>query len=223
MEQQRNGDHFFLYFLCRFLDGFGTGDGEEERQCWVCFASEEDDPVAAWVHPCLCKGTTKWVHQVDTINVKVQTVNLSFLGLYSAVGRRETEREQQHGCRLSSMWRRLYHPGPNSRLNTRNFNIFVLSSLPLLRFSVCWMPWTSWSSPSILSITKFKYWAPVKNNRNLPGWPIVPCCCWWCVCGITVLDLRHIWGCHSNAGRKLCLSSEWRSKICKEALSLDMM
>lgn len=41
----------------------GAG-GEEERQCWVCFASEEDDPVAAWVHPCLCKGTTKWVHQV---------------------------------------------------------------------------------------------------------------------------------------------------------------
>ena len=47
VEQQRNG----------------VG-GEEERQCWVCFASEEDDPVAAWVHPCLCKGTTKWVHQV---------------------------------------------------------------------------------------------------------------------------------------------------------------
>jgi len=47
VEQQRNG-----------------GGGEEERQCWVCFASEEDDPVAAWVHPCLCKGTTKWVHQV---------------------------------------------------------------------------------------------------------------------------------------------------------------
>lgn len=47
VEQQRNG-----------------AGGEEERQCWVCFASEEDDPVAAWVHPCLCKGTTKWVHQV---------------------------------------------------------------------------------------------------------------------------------------------------------------
>jgi len=40
------------------------GTADEERQCWVCFASEEDDPVAAWVHPCLCKGTTKWVHQV---------------------------------------------------------------------------------------------------------------------------------------------------------------
>ena len=47
----------------------GVG-GEEERQCWVCFASEEDDPVAAWVHPCLCKGTTKWVHQVWIENSK---------------------------------------------------------------------------------------------------------------------------------------------------------
>jgi len=37
---------------------------DSERQCWVCFASDEDDPVAAWVHPCKCIGTTKWVHQV---------------------------------------------------------------------------------------------------------------------------------------------------------------
>lgn len=41
-----------------------AGREDEERQCWVCFASQEDDPVAAWVAPCLCKGTTKWVHQV---------------------------------------------------------------------------------------------------------------------------------------------------------------
>jgi len=41
-----------------------AGREDDERQCWVCFASQEDDPVAAWVHPCLCKGTTKWVHQV---------------------------------------------------------------------------------------------------------------------------------------------------------------
>jgi len=40
------------------------GMEDSERQCWVCFASEEDDPVAAWVHPCKCRGTTKWVHQV---------------------------------------------------------------------------------------------------------------------------------------------------------------
>ena len=42
-----------------------AGDADLEKQCWVCFASEEDDPLAAWVHPCLCKGTTKWVHQVS--------------------------------------------------------------------------------------------------------------------------------------------------------------
>ena len=42
-----------------------AGREDEERQCWVCFASQDDDPVAAWVHPCLCKGTTKWVHQVS--------------------------------------------------------------------------------------------------------------------------------------------------------------
>lgn len=41
-----------------------AGDADQDKQCWVCFASEEDDPLAAWVHPCLCKGTTKWVHQV---------------------------------------------------------------------------------------------------------------------------------------------------------------
>jgi len=37
---------------------------DDERQCWVCFASDDDDPTATWVHPCRCSGTTKWVHQV---------------------------------------------------------------------------------------------------------------------------------------------------------------
>ena len=36
---------------------------DEEKQCWVCFATEEDDPDAVWVRPCKCRGTTKWVHQ----------------------------------------------------------------------------------------------------------------------------------------------------------------
>jgi len=36
---------------------------EEGKMCWVCFASEEDDPHAMWTHPCRCSGTTKWVHQ----------------------------------------------------------------------------------------------------------------------------------------------------------------
>ena len=24
----------------------------DEKNCWVCFASEEDDPSASWTHPC---------------------------------------------------------------------------------------------------------------------------------------------------------------------------
>nr|CAD7456337.1 unnamed protein product [Timema tahoe] len=34
-----------------------------KRYCWVCFATDEDDETAAWVQPCNCRGTTKWVHQ----------------------------------------------------------------------------------------------------------------------------------------------------------------
>ncbi|XP_032666381.1 E3 ubiquitin-protein ligase MARCH5-like isoform X1 [Odontomachus brunneus] len=36
---------------------------EDKRYCWVCFATDEDDATAAWVKPCHCRGTTKWVHQ----------------------------------------------------------------------------------------------------------------------------------------------------------------
>ncbi|XP_017057204.1 E3 ubiquitin-protein ligase MARCHF5 [Drosophila ficusphila] len=40
------------------------GDGaESERCCWICFATDEDNRLAAWVKPCQCRGTTKWVHQ----------------------------------------------------------------------------------------------------------------------------------------------------------------
>lgn len=35
----------------------------EERSCWICFATDEDNKLAAWVQPCKCRGTTKWVHQ----------------------------------------------------------------------------------------------------------------------------------------------------------------
>uniref|UniRef100_A0AAG5DNZ7 E3 ubiquitin-protein ligase MARCHF5 n=2 Tax=Anopheles atroparvus TaxID=41427 RepID=A0AAG5DNZ7_ANOAO len=38
-------------------------DEKEERYCWVCFATEEDDKFAPWVQPCNCRGATKWVHQ----------------------------------------------------------------------------------------------------------------------------------------------------------------
>ena len=27
-------------------------EDEDEKHCWVCFATEEDDPQAVWVHPC---------------------------------------------------------------------------------------------------------------------------------------------------------------------------
>lgn len=50
--------------MVEYQQRVNEGTADDDRQCWVCFASEEDDPVAAWVHPCLCKGTTKWVHQV---------------------------------------------------------------------------------------------------------------------------------------------------------------
>lgn len=36
---------------------------ENERYCWVCFATDEDDSLAPWVQPCNCRGATKWVHQ----------------------------------------------------------------------------------------------------------------------------------------------------------------
>lgn len=36
---------------------------DESRYCWVCFGTDEDDELAAWVQPCKCSGTTKWVHQ----------------------------------------------------------------------------------------------------------------------------------------------------------------
>ncbi|KAL3865147.1 hypothetical protein ACJMK2_006768 [Sinanodonta woodiana] len=38
-------------------------DVDDRRQCWVCFASDEDDSEASWVRPCRCRGSAKWVHQ----------------------------------------------------------------------------------------------------------------------------------------------------------------
>ncbi|XP_018025484.1 E3 ubiquitin-protein ligase MARCHF5 isoform X2 [Hyalella azteca] len=40
-----------------------TAADDSRRYCWVCYASDEDDVTAPWVKPCLCRGTTKWVHQ----------------------------------------------------------------------------------------------------------------------------------------------------------------
>ncbi|XP_026684204.1 E3 ubiquitin-protein ligase MARCH5-like [Diaphorina citri] len=38
-------------------------DENDLKYCWVCFATHEDDRNALWVQPCLCRGTSKWVHQ----------------------------------------------------------------------------------------------------------------------------------------------------------------
>lgn len=48
----------------------------EERHCWVCFATEEDDPGSSWVRPCHCKGTSKWVR--FWFNFIEFSVNLEF-------------------------------------------------------------------------------------------------------------------------------------------------
>jgi len=50
--------------MVQYQAAIDAGLVDEERQCWVCFASDEDDPTATWVHPCRCSGTTKWVHCV---------------------------------------------------------------------------------------------------------------------------------------------------------------
>lgn len=40
------------------------GDSTElERCCWICFETDKEAGRQAWVNPCLCRGTNKWVHQ----------------------------------------------------------------------------------------------------------------------------------------------------------------
>lgn len=36
---------------------------ESERTCWICFATEAENRMATWLHPCQCSGSTKWVHE----------------------------------------------------------------------------------------------------------------------------------------------------------------
>eukprot|EP00795_Rhopilema_esculentum_P011946 gene11946-2518_t len=52
-------------------DGEYTGVVQRDRTqsergkcCWVCFATEEDEPDAKWINPCLCRGSARWVHVV---------------------------------------------------------------------------------------------------------------------------------------------------------------
>jgi len=35
----------------------------EERMCWICHLTDEDQPALTWISPCGCRGSTKWVHQ----------------------------------------------------------------------------------------------------------------------------------------------------------------
>lgn len=42
-------------------DGTIQTEEDDKRYCWVCFATDEDDTSVAWVQPCNCRGTTKWV------------------------------------------------------------------------------------------------------------------------------------------------------------------
>ncbi|VDI42594.1 E3 ubiquitin-protein ligase MARCH5, partial [Mytilus galloprovincialis] len=72
---------------------------EDRRSCWVCFATDEDDMEAGWVQPCMCKGTTKWVHQYclqrwidekqkgnSTAKVACPQCNMEYIILFPKVG-----------------------------------------------------------------------------------------------------------------------------------------
>ncbi|XP_034139194.1 E3 ubiquitin-protein ligase MARCHF5 [Drosophila guanche] len=39
---------------------------EEVRICWICLTGDEEQPPHRidWLHPCRCRGSTKWVHRV---------------------------------------------------------------------------------------------------------------------------------------------------------------
>ncbi|VDO12662.1 unnamed protein product [Rodentolepis nana] len=40
-----------------------TGSSGGERMCWICYSIErEDSPEQQWIHPCRCRGSSKWVH-----------------------------------------------------------------------------------------------------------------------------------------------------------------
>lgn len=40
----------------------------EDKTCWICFLTSSDDSSmdrssSKWIHPCKCKGSTRWVHE----------------------------------------------------------------------------------------------------------------------------------------------------------------
>lgn len=48
-----------------------VSEDENVKSCWVCFATEADDRLAAWVQPCKCIGTTKWVCDIVLLKNEV--------------------------------------------------------------------------------------------------------------------------------------------------------
>lgn len=64
-EQEQRDTEAFNELRVQMFEMFGTQKSTEDgRYCWVCFATDEDDKMAAWVQPCKCSGTTKWVSRL---------------------------------------------------------------------------------------------------------------------------------------------------------------
>jgi E3 ubiquitin-protein ligase MARCH5 len=68
---------------------------------WSFFFWPEDDTEAGWVQPCMCKGTTKWVHQYclqrwidekqkgnSTAKVACPQCNMEYIIIFPKVGKR---------------------------------------------------------------------------------------------------------------------------------------
>ena len=45
--------------------GLDSRDANQERRCWICLGTEQDDDDTdfVWIRPCLCEGSMKWVHK----------------------------------------------------------------------------------------------------------------------------------------------------------------
>ena len=66
-------------------------EGEEERECWVCFMGDDpDSPGAEWVHPCKCTGSVGFVHQ-DCVKRWVAEKQKNRLDLEGSFSPREFE------------------------------------------------------------------------------------------------------------------------------------
>lgn len=90
----------YISLLCMRIIMYSSIVLYNRRSCWVCFATEEDDRTAAWVRPCRCRGTTKWVHQTclqrwvdekqkgnSTVKVACPQCNTEYLILFPKLGK----------------------------------------------------------------------------------------------------------------------------------------